>query len=287
MAEQHVYDFSFAHADPASLKAAGAAGVMRYLAYRNPSSDKKILGPAEAEALWAAGLPVGLVWETTAARMLGGAESGRLDGIEANRQAALLGFPLWVPIAYALDQQPVQSELETCSAYLTAGTQEGRPARFYGGITMGDALVTARIVDTYWQTEAWSGSAISKHACLYQRVKATKPIPGTDENLVLRPDWGGWMPGMTPAPPKPEPVPATSQEDDMPKFIFSSQTPGPGYVTWLEQGVPAKKLQPETWPGSPEEMAQWLIDMEYTSPYRDGTIKKAITDAELTAITTV
>jgi hypothetical protein len=39
-----------------------------------------------------------------------------------------------------------------------------------------------------WQTEAWSGTEVSKHAHIYQRVKATKNLPkGCDEDVLLKP----------------------------------------------------------------------------------------------------
>ncbi len=85
-----VVDYSFTHPVPARIKAAGYVGVMRYL---SPGPNAKNLTTAERDALLAAGLSIGVVWETVANRAAQGFDAGAHDAQVANGQADGLAIP--------------------------------------------------------------------------------------------------------------------------------------------------------------------------------------------------
>jgi hypothetical protein len=81
------------------------------------------------------------------------------------------------------------------------------PVGVYGSLRVCEGMRSEGHVTYLWQTEAWSGTEVSKHAHVYQRVKATKDIPdGCDEDVLLKPV-PLWAPhshhpvGPTPDPP--------------------------------------------------------------------------------------
>jgi Domain of unknown function (DUF1906) len=110
-------DYSWGRPDPSAIKRAGYLFALRYLA--TPASGK-VIDLAERQALHAAGLGVGLVWETYASRPLEGAAAGQMDGVAARAQAKALGFPDGFPIFGAVDSDPPASEYPTIAAYLQA-----------------------------------------------------------------------------------------------------------------------------------------------------------------------
>lgn len=185
---------------------AGYVGAMRYLCY--PDRGKRLERP-ELDLLHAAGLAVGVVWETTASRSGQGRDAGRADAVEANRQAGDLGFPMDRPIFYAVD---FDADPNTVAPYF-AGCADvgGRPVGVYGSYRIVEALG----LDWCWQCAAWSGNGqgsggsiqgrrLSRRARLFQRVGYV--LGDTcDVNDMLADDWGGWHPDH----------PSTPQEDDV------------------------------------------------------------------------
>lgn len=208
MAQVLGVDYSFAHPSPVGIKAAGYGFVVRYL---YPTAPKGLVA-AERDALWAAGLGIRLVYEVGAQDALGGAAQGAADGQAANQLADALGVPANFPIFYATDFDIPPTDFPTNAAYLEAAGKAGRPAGVYGKNALVEAMISQGVCAYAWQSEAWSGSVVSGHANLYQRVGTTLPaIPGGgyDENVELLP-MPLWLPGgATSAPaPAPHPVPA-------------------------------------------------------------------------------
>jgi peptidoglycan hydrolase-like protein with peptidoglycan-binding domain len=191
-----VVDYSFAHPDPAQIKAAGYSGVMRYLSY-DPAKD---ITPAELLALHAVGLSVGLIWEAGATDELGAGPTGQKEGAVADAAAAALGWPLARPIYFAADFAASGGQLEAVAEYLKAASAACLfPAGIYGGIDTVDTMLAEGVVAWGWQTSAWSNGRVSAHAQLYQRQTPTLSVSGAgpgsfDENVALAPDWGGWLP---------------------------------------------------------------------------------------------
>jgi len=94
------YDYSARAISPAALKAAGCGVVLRYVStVGNPKNITK----AEYAALHAAGIQVGLVFETTAGWMLGGYSAGVAAAHSARAQATAAGYPADHAIWYAAD----------------------------------------------------------------------------------------------------------------------------------------------------------------------------------------
>ncbi len=103
-------DYAWGRPDPAAIKRAGYLFALRYLATGGPSVSGKVIGLAERQALHAAGLGVGLVWETYPNRPLEGVAAGNADGLAARAQAKALGFSDGFPIFGAVDFNPPSSQ---------------------------------------------------------------------------------------------------------------------------------------------------------------------------------
>lgn len=196
-----VADYAWTHPAPGQIAAAGIKGVMRYLS----GDPSKNLTLPELQALHAAGLAVGLVWEFGAADVLGGDQAGTRDGKEANAMADALGWPAGLPIYYATDFDAQPDQFGTIARYHAAAGTEGRPAGSYGSLAVVAAMLDAKAAVKGWQTSAWSRGAVLARAHLYQRVTHTVTVPGADpstwdENVVLQAGAGLWGPDDTPTP---------------------------------------------------------------------------------------
>lgn len=198
-----VVDYSWARPQPSGLKARGYDGAIRYIAVGR-SNAGKVLTPGERDALWAAGIAVGLVWETSAGRPLGGFNAGVEDARAANIEADLLDWPAHVPLAYAVDFDPT-GKLDTIADYFHGVLSvPGRPVGTYGTYSVIERLATVAVggrrVECFWQCAGWSGGGsgsggsirlddgstrkVSRHSCLYQDIEGTR-LKGTDHNHVL------------------------------------------------------------------------------------------------------
>lgn len=202
-------DYSFARPDPGTIKAAGYDFAVRYLG----SDPGKRLTIGERDRLHAAGIAVGLVWETSASRTLGGEAAGRADAQEANRQADALGFPADRVIFYAVDFDASAGQISgPITSYFTGvASARGRTPGVYGSYFVIEYLVGGGLVTCGWQCAAWSGNGqgsggevegrrLSQHACMFQR--ATPVLGGScDHNDVLmEPTPWAWHPNQTTAP---------------------------------------------------------------------------------------
>ena len=209
------FDCSYNKPDAVAMAVGGHRFMVGYVS----SNPAKNLTPEHVAAYRAEGLAVGLVWEETADRCLGGATAGAADGDEADRQADALGYPLDAVVWFAVDFDAGPSHMAAVGDYAVEFDRHNkRPVGVYGKADVIDALVTpgARPVRYGWQTAAWSGGRISAKANLYQRVgHPAWPVAGVDpgaydENVALAPVplWG-WRradPGQ-PLPPPPPPNP--------------------------------------------------------------------------------
>ena len=172
-------DYAWARPSPATIKAAGYSGVMRYLS----GDASKNLSAGERDVMLAAGLSIGLVWETTAARAGAGFNAGAADAVAAEAQANALGYPLSAVLFYAVDYDATPAQV--APYFAGVASKAHHPVGVYGS-----KRVTEGINVPYkWQACAWSGGLVSASAHLYQRLQATVPHPisSTDENIVLHP----------------------------------------------------------------------------------------------------
>lgn len=177
-----VADYSFARPAPRDV-AAYYVGVVRYLGI----GSGKLLTPDERDALHAAGLPIGLVWESSAQRMNAGRGAGFNDAHSADVQADALGFPLDRPIYFANDQNTcTPANVEYVKGAISASK---RPVGVYGNTALVD---TAHALGCRygWKVQTWGPP--TANACLQQMPNAAPLVAGTDVNDVLREDWGQW-----------------------------------------------------------------------------------------------
>lgn len=216
-----VADYSFADPDPKALKGAGYVGVMRYLSM----DASKNLTAGEAQKLHAAGLWVGLVWETVANRAAQGRVAGHADAATANRMADQLGYPKTAVLYYAVD---FDASPEQVTAYFAGVKAEGgRPFGIYGGIK----VTTAGLAPYRWQACAWSGGKVDPAANLYQRIQPTHPVPGCDENVLMH-TFPVWLPPGV----KPAPKPPTKAAPKWP-------TPAEQAARNIQTGVPIRRVK--------------------------------------------
>lgn len=193
----------------AAVVKAGGKFVIRYL-----SSHSKGITTAERDSLHKDNVGIGVVYETTGTTFTGGHSAGVADGVEAARQAELIGVPHGDPIFFAIDTDT--SDFKTVRLYLQ-GCQAGAPnyaAKLYASFKVIEAIGG----DGHWQTYAWSGKSISKHAGVYQYHNGYS-VGGTDTDRCRTLPGGpgisgGWLTygAVTPVTPGPSapPVPVPS-----------------------------------------------------------------------------
>lgn len=164
-----VADYSWARPHPKVLAAAGCIGVVRYVGPGNRGRD---VTAGEVSALHAAGLGIGLVWETTTTAALAGWQAGYADVAAANRHADTLGYPAHLPIFYAVDTDvtPAQVRGPVADTFRGAIAQSPRPVRPYGEADVLDILCgELGLMDCGWQCAAWSRGLRSTFRCMFQQ----------------------------------------------------------------------------------------------------------------------
>lgn len=183
------FDYSFARPSPAALKAAGAVAVARYL-----TGDGKALTVSEAAELHAAGIGIVLNFEADAGDALLGAGKGAANGQIARAAANALGAG-GLPIYYSVDRDISTSQLPTVLAYLHAADNAAQPSRCYAEFDVVEAFARPA-----WQTIAWSGGQLSKHAVFYQwQIKQTLDGSAVDYDQVIdAAQLGAWWPPGSP-----------------------------------------------------------------------------------------
>lgn len=175
-------DAAWSRPTPAQLTAAGKHFIVGYVSH---DAGKNLTAP-ECVAYLDAGIAVGLVWETTSDRALDGSAAGSADGVEARRQARVLGFPDDRPIFTAVDFDATPAQLATSvRAYLTAfaAAVGGTPlAGVYGGLDTVRYALDNRLVGWGWQTYAWSHGVWDPRAYA-QQYRNGVSIAGHDTDL--------------------------------------------------------------------------------------------------------
>ena len=137
------------------LREQGVAFVCRYI---GPESWGKTITPAEAKILRDNGLAILLCYETSAARMLGGARAGAEDGYVARQAAEELGVPSGTVIFFAADWDVQTAELPLCEAYLKTASYntEQFGVGLYGGERVVSDMSGRGACYYFWQCVAWS-----------------------------------------------------------------------------------------------------------------------------------
>ena len=196
-------DYSFARPGGAALRAAGKSFAVRYVPYQGDQG--KGLKADELADLQANGIAVGLVFESTAGRMLDGYGAGVTDATVSLASAALLGFPKDRPIYFACDTDTTADQLASVRNYLDGAASVLGRARIgvYGEYDVIDHCLGTGAATWFWQTYAWSGGRLHPMAHLYQ-YQNDQAINGAavDFDRALVADfgqWGGDVPDTTDA----------------------------------------------------------------------------------------
>lgn len=162
-------DYSWARPGGAAIKAAGFEFVMRYVPY--PGDGGKGLDAAEAADLRANGLAIGLVFESTAGRMLGAWDAGVEDAHTCAAAIEYLGFPV-LPIYFACDFDAQPDQYPALDKYL-AGAQRVlgmNRVGVYGSYDVVEHCRDAGTAPWSWQTYAWSGGRVYAGNHVYQHL---------------------------------------------------------------------------------------------------------------------
>lgn len=184
-----VADYSTLH-DPRQIRDAGFVGVMRYLSL----SAWKNLTIGERNALWMAGLGIGLVYEDNRGMMDGGAQAGAEKARIANEQAATLGWSRDRPIIFANDQNVflgVHYEFMRAAQAVCA-----HPIGPYGNTAFCVACHDGLGTRFNWKVSTW-GASTTVATMVQEANWGVPPVPAIDVNTVHAADWGGWWGGAT------------------------------------------------------------------------------------------
>jgi hypothetical protein len=198
MTETRLLDYAFQHPPMTAIQNSGAVGVLRYAC---PAGAPKRITPDEAKQIRAAGLWLGLVFESTATRATQGHAAGLADAQMAAQQACAIGYPNTAPLFFAVDQD---TDWASVASYFQ-GVKDAKmpnPRGAYGSYDIVEGAAAAG-VPYLWQTVAWSKGRTSGRAHLYQRNSSKQPVDGTDENVLMHPLplWGAPTPAVPHAAP--------------------------------------------------------------------------------------
>lgn len=187
------------------LKAAGITTVIRYLAR---GRTWKTISVGEAKALAAAGIKLGLVFETTG-KPHGSAE-GAVDGEWAVRGAREAGAPQGAIIWYAVDYDPSPSDMTGVENAFRAFRQEVKAAGYrvgaYASGYCNGILKSKGLIDMRWLTQSlgFRGTRTAIKAKDYELLQLLpKTVAGLDADpdrpLTADGDIGDFLP-FAPAP---------------------------------------------------------------------------------------
>lgn len=210
-------DYSFQEPNFNLVKSKGYSFVLSYFS----RDDKKDWQKDELDRALKAGLDVGAVYETYAARPKAGYEAGVFDANDAKAQAAQIGYT--GSLYFAVDFGAVGAELDLVEQYFR-GVNSILPVDQIG--VYGSYFVVQRIADKglakwYWQTSAWSKNKYDERTHIYQNANIGSGIPGTDWNLgspemgLMKADGSVSIPTPNPVPPVP---PAPTPTENMPAY---------------------------------------------------------------------
>lgn len=205
-----VIDFAWGRPSVASLKAAGAIAVCRYLSY---DKTGKTLTKAEADGLRLGGIDVVSNWEQAGnwTEYAGGQTTGRSHAAEANRQHIACGGPPERPIYFSTDWNATSTQLGTVAEYYrgVASVIGLNRTGAYGGFTTIKYLFDQGVIAWGWQTYAWSTFRDDPSGQMYlhwdpraqlRQVQNGVSIGGVDCDLdeTRAADFGQWGAGAHP-----------------------------------------------------------------------------------------
>lgn len=189
-------DEDWSKVDPQAARALGYTGVIGYV---SQDTTGKNLTRADVDAIHAAGMSVGLVYEYNPKSALGGHTQALKDGMAALLSASYLQVPRMVALYAAVDWDVQPQEMSSVASYLAAYSQlihnNGFRSGVYGGYNVCNAPAVRVNVDFLWQTYAWSGGRWAEPLAVRQvrnGVHVAGAVVDQDETSVA--DWGQWAP---------------------------------------------------------------------------------------------
>ncbi|MGC8511331.1 MAG: glycoside hydrolase domain-containing protein [Acidimicrobiales bacterium] len=182
-------DFAWGRPGAPALKAAGVAGVLRYLS----ADPSKALGPGEWAEYRAARIPVALVYEDGPTDFECGVQAGREKAQIAGPLLAGLAWPAGRPVYAAVDCNLPGAGYPLTYAGITAfATALGRPSAVYGPRPF-LAYCAERGVQFLWELGSSSfNTGPEPKGKVLQQLVGGPPIGGAevDYDTVLAKDWG-------------------------------------------------------------------------------------------------
>ncbi len=170
-------DFAYGSPGGAAIKRAGYGFVVRYLG----GSASKDLTRAEMQDYLAHGLAIGLVWESSAQRMLEGRAAGQKDAFGARAQARAIGAPSPVAIYFAADSGIFSNPIDqpAALAYLDGAADELGDPKLVGAYSGAPFIRAVKAHGPFllWQTFAWSSGVVVSGIDLYQ-IKGQAVVNG-------------------------------------------------------------------------------------------------------------
>lgn len=138
------------------LRGEGVSFVARYI------TPGKSLDAAEIAALRDAGLAIMFCWETSAARMKGGARAGAEDAERAQWYAQKLGIPAGCVIYFAADYDVPAADFAAVEAYLRTARAnlDDYTVGLYGPEAVVAEMSRRGSCYYYWQCCAWSNQRL-------------------------------------------------------------------------------------------------------------------------------
>jgi len=249
----------------ADLKAAGVAFVCRYLSEVNNLTQIKLLTPAEAKALGAAGIAIVSNFEWYANRASEGAVSGSDDAKIARDQHAACGGPSDRPIYFSVDFStgvtPAIIDYFKGIASVIGLSRTGA----YGSYAVIKGLFDAGVITWGWQTYAWSAGQWDPRRHIEQYNNDVKLAGASvDYNHSVKDDFGQWFPQRGGAP-----VPVTTtQGGENATFIDNITQLEPGETEDACVAFSCANVFYSTQPGTPNhhtpEDVDQLADKWYT-----------------------
>lgn len=197
-------DYSAGVIPAAELRAAGAAGAIRYVSERRPGADWMLGKPmqaAEAEELRGSGLAVVSNYQfgkRDTADWLGGADAGADHARRGAQLHAAAGGPEHAPIYVSIDDAPSFEQYRAQVApYLRAWESvigHDRTGVYANAATIGWALDDG-IGRYFWQHNWGSPGGVAHPAANLHQVEIdarTVDGVGVDVNHILTPQYGQW-----------------------------------------------------------------------------------------------
>jgi hypothetical protein len=188
-------DYSWARPGGEAIKDEGFEFAIRYVPY--PGDTGKGLTEEEVKDLHSHGLSIGLVFESSAERHLGGYLAGVNDANLVERARASLEFPKETAIYFAVDFDAQPSQFPLINEYQRGAISVLGFDRV-GMYGHNRVLASAQNADTakwFWQCLAWSGGKVFPDRHLYQYMNGVYVNGGAvDYNYAYGPTQGLWKP---------------------------------------------------------------------------------------------